>query len=78
MTAPLLLLHAGDDASIPREEVEGFEQALTDAGISHQAKVYPGAPHSFFDRRYTEHAAAAADAWDQILAFIDDKARDAH
>ena len=31
---------------------------------------YPGAPHSFFDRTYEEHAAASADAWQQVLAFI--------
>jgi len=32
--------------------------------------VYPGAPHSFFDRTYTEHAEASADAWRRVLDFI--------
>jgi carboxymethylenebutenolidase len=32
--------------------------------------VYPGAPHSFFDRRTTDHADAAADAWRQVLGFM--------
>ena len=78
MTAPLLLLHAGDDAFIPPEEVNGFERDLTNAGIPFEAKVYPGAPHSFFDRRFAEHREAAADAWSRILAFIDARAQDAH
>jgi len=77
MRAPLLLLHAGDDAFIPVEEVQGFERDLTDAGIPFEVKVYPGAPHSFFDRRYEDHSAAAADAWDQILGFIDRNTSDA-
>ena len=32
--------------------------------------TYPGAPHSFFDRRYEEHADACADAWRRVLAFL--------
>jgi carboxymethylenebutenolidase len=32
--------------------------------------TYPGAPHSFFDRRYEEHAEACADAWRRMLAFL--------
>jgi carboxymethylenebutenolidase len=32
--------------------------------------VYPGAPHSFFDRSYKEHAEASTDAWRRVLAFI--------
>jgi carboxymethylenebutenolidase len=33
--------------------------------------VYPGAPHSFFDRKYSEFADESADAWTRVLAFID-------
>jgi carboxymethylenebutenolidase len=33
-------------------------------------KVYPGAPHSFFDRKYTEFAEASADAWKRVQAFV--------
>ena len=41
------------------------------AGVEHELVVYDGAPHSFFDRRYTEFADASADAWERVLAFID-------
>jgi carboxymethylenebutenolidase len=32
--------------------------------------IYPGAPHSFFDRRATDYADASADAWQRVLGFI--------
>jgi carboxymethylenebutenolidase len=32
--------------------------------------VYEGAPHSFFDRTFTEHQEACADAWRQMLDFV--------
>jgi carboxymethylenebutenolidase len=43
------------------------------AGMEHRIVSYPGAPHSFFDRTYEEHAAASADAWRQVLSFIADR-----
>jgi len=33
--------------------------------------VYPGAPHSFFDRKYDDFAAASEDAWNRVLRFIE-------
>ena len=69
MRAPLLLLVAGDDFT-PQEEFQAFDQELTAAGVPHHMVVYPGAPHSFFDRSFAEHRAACADAWRQMLAFF--------
>jgi carboxymethylenebutenolidase len=69
MRAPLLLLVAGDDFT-PQEEFASFDKELTEAGVPHRMVVYPGAPHSFFDRTFTEHQAACADSWKQILSFI--------
>ena len=62
MRAPLLLLSAGDDDFIPDVEIRAFHEELLEAGVPFKAKTYPGAPHSFFDRRYEEHADAARDA----------------
>lgn len=73
MQAPLLLLVAGDDFT-PLAEFEAFDQELTDAGVTHRMVVYPGAPHSFFDRSFAEHREACADAWRQMLAFFGDSA----
>ena len=60
----------GADQGIPAEDVEAFEQALSAAGAEHELVTYPGAPHSFFDRKQNELADASADAWDRVLAFI--------
>jgi carboxymethylenebutenolidase len=38
--------------------------------IEHKFVIYPGAPHSFFDRRATEFADASADARRRVLGFI--------
>lgn len=68
MRAPLLLLVAGDDFT-PTVEFERFAEQLTAAGVPNEMHVYPGAPHSFFDRSFPEHAAACADAWQRMLVF---------
>lgn len=70
MGCPILGLMGGADQGIPAAEVERFDAALAAAGIEHEIITYPGAPHSFFDRRYQEHAEASADAWERVLAFL--------
>ena len=67
---PILGLFGGADQGIPASAVEQFDAALKEAGVEHEFVTYPGAPHSFFDRRWTEYAEASADAWERILRFI--------
>jgi carboxymethylenebutenolidase len=44
---------------------------LSEHGIAHDIKVYPGARHSFFNDRGRAHdPAASADAWERTLAFF--------
>jgi carboxymethylenebutenolidase len=69
--APILALMGGADAGIPPEDVEAFERALGEGGVEHEVIVYPGAPHSFFDRKQDEFADASEDAWGRVLAFIE-------
>ncbi|HEY1592808.1 MAG TPA: dienelactone hydrolase family protein [Solirubrobacteraceae bacterium] len=71
MRCPVLGLFGGADQGIPVEDVERFDQALSAAGVEHEIHVYPGAPHSFFDRRAEEHAEASEDAWRRMLGFLD-------
>jgi carboxymethylenebutenolidase len=71
MDAPILALQAGADAHITAAQNEAFEQALADAGVEHELIVYEGAPHSFFDRKQEEFAAASEDAWARVLAFVE-------
>jgi carboxymethylenebutenolidase len=67
---PSLGLFGGADQGIPVEQVEAFDRALDATGVAHEIVIYPGAPHSFFDRRQEEYAEASADAWRRVLAFI--------
>ena len=60
----------GDDPGIPPEDVSAFERALEEAGVEHELVTYPGAPHSFFDRKQAEFADASEDAWNRVLAFL--------
>jgi carboxymethylenebutenolidase len=50
--------------------VAAFEHELDAAGVPHEVVTYPGAPHSFFDRRAAEYADASSDAWTRVLGFI--------
>ena len=70
LKAPLLLLVAGADFR-PPEEIEKFASELTEAGVPNRVVVYDGAPHSFFDRTYEAWQDACADAWEQVLRFMD-------
>jgi carboxymethylenebutenolidase len=67
---PVLTLYGEADAGIPADARETFERALAEAGVEHRSVTYPGAPHSFFDRKATEFADASADAWRQVLDFM--------
>ena len=69
-TCPVLSIFGGADEGIPQTAVDEFGAACRKAGVKHDATVYPGAPHSFFDRKYTEFAEASADAWKRVQAFV--------
>ena len=70
MSNPLLGLWAGADGATSPEEVVQFDQALTASGIEHRFVTYPGAPHSFFDRKADQFAEASHQAWDEMLTFV--------
>jgi carboxymethylenebutenolidase len=70
IVCPVEGFFGGADQGIPESSVQELGRKLDQAGVSHQLTIYPGAPHSFFDRRAAEHAEASADAWNRLLAFI--------
>jgi carboxymethylenebutenolidase len=70
IAGPVLGLFGGADETILADDIAAFESNLAAAGVDHRVKTYPGAPHSFFDRKYEEHAAASADAWEELLDFL--------
>src|SRR3989449_970377 len=67
---PVLSIFGGADEGIPQSAVDEFDAACRKAGVTHDVTVYPGAPHSFFDRKQSEFADASADAWRRVQAFV--------
>jgi carboxymethylenebutenolidase len=67
---PVLGLFGGADEAIPEERIDDFEAQLSAAGVEHEIHVYPGAPHSFFDRKQKEFAEESEDAWRRMLGFL--------
>ncbi|MFE7893556.1 dienelactone hydrolase family protein [Streptomyces sp. NPDC057412] len=47
VTVELYFGHADNDPSLPPEQIERLEKALTEAGVRHRCEVYPGAGHGF-------------------------------
>ena len=71
MRCPILALQAGDDKNITAEDNAEFDRALEAAGVEHDIVTYDGAPHSFFDRKQEDYAAASEDAWARVLTFLE-------
>ncbi|MGH2427562.1 MAG: dienelactone hydrolase family protein [Candidatus Limnocylindria bacterium] len=69
--SPVLAIYGGADQGIPEPMRATFDRALDAASVEHRSIVYDGAPHSFFDRKATEFAEASADAWRQVLDFME-------
>jgi dienelactone hydrolase len=51
--------------------VSGFEQAMVSRGIPHEVTVYPGVGHAFVHMDTLSVPGPAQDAWNQMLAFLD-------
>ncbi len=69
---PVLGIFASEDQGIPVSVVREFEAALNELGVVNEIHVYEGADHAFANpsgERY--NAAAADDAWEKTLAFLD-------
>lgn len=65
---PILMLLGGADHT-PPEVFLGLRDRVRAAGAPAEAIVYPGAPHSFFDRSCADHREACTDAWQRVLDF---------
>jgi carboxymethylenebutenolidase len=68
---PILGLFGGADQNITPDHIAAFEAGVHQADVEHEIHTYPGAPHSFFDRSFAEHAEACEDAWRRVLGFLE-------
>jgi len=71
MKAPVLGLYGEADQGIPVSQVDTLKGALQTAGKTFEIKIYPAAPHGFHaDYRPSYRKEAAADAWNQMIAWF--------
>lgn len=71
LSAPLLMLVAGDDRNTPASAFCALGERLRSAGKEHEIFTYEGAPHSFFDREHAQWQDACQDAWQRLTAFCE-------
>jgi carboxymethylenebutenolidase len=69
LACPLLYIYGDADAWITRDEVKRLEATLKKLGKAGEVKIYPGAPHGFFNdtRKDAHRATEAQDAWRRTL-----------
>jgi carboxymethylenebutenolidase len=66
----MLGIYGGKDRAVT-EAVPAFADAMAAAGKRFDHRVYPGAPHAFFnDTRPSYRVRASRDAWARTLAFL--------
>jgi carboxymethylenebutenolidase len=70
ISSPVLGLYGGKDHAIT-DAVPAFAEAMAAAGRPFDHRVYPGAPHAFFnDTRPSYRVRASRDAWARTLGFF--------
>ncbi len=72
LRCPVLYIYGGQDGWITRDEVNRLDEALKKYRKPGEVRIYPDAPHAFFnDTRPDVHRPAdAADAWRRALQFF--------
>jgi carboxymethylenebutenolidase len=84
-SCPIVASYGQRDRSL-RGRAERLEQALSELGVAHDIKEYPGAGHSFMNRinfgpalgqvaqlvGFNYHHPSAEDSWRRILTFFDE------
>lgn len=68
MTAEAYFGHADQDQSLPPEQQERLEKALTEAGVTHRCEVYQGAGHGYTQSDTSDYNAEATERhWVALL-----------
>ncbi|GGM15463.1 hydrolase [Streptomyces fumigatiscleroticus] len=71
ITGEVYFGHADQDPSLPAEEIERLENALTEAGVRHRCEVYAGAHHGFTQADTAAHDPEAEERhWAALLDLL--------
>lgn len=73
---PVLGIYGETDMNIPLDEVEAFKNAMDARGIENTVTVYPGVGHAFVNTESIQQAGPAQQAWNQMLAFLENSLSD--
>jgi carboxymethylenebutenolidase len=74
LRCPILGNYAGADMAITESDINLLKQTLTKYDKKFDIKVYPEAPHAFFnDTRENYRPEAAKDAWQRTLRFFNEQ-----
>ena len=70
--AEVYVAHSDNDASIPPEQQQRLEEALTGAGVRHVCELYEGAAHGFTMADTAAYNEAATERhWTNLLGLLD-------
>ncbi len=72
LACPILYVYGDADFWITKDEVKRLEASLKKLGKAGEVKIYPGAPHAFFNdtRKDVYRQKEAQDAWRRTLDFF--------
>ncbi|MFB6705105.1 dienelactone hydrolase family protein [Streptomyces sp. NPDC056333] len=72
ITAEVYFGHADQDPSLPPEQINRLDEALTAGGVRHRCEVYTGAHHGFTQADTAAYDSAADKRhWTALLALLD-------
>jgi carboxymethylenebutenolidase len=72
LACPVLYIYGDADGWITMADVNRLREALKRYGKAGEVKIYPGAPHAFFNdtRKDVYRPVEARDAWTRTLGFF--------
>lgn len=72
LRAEVYVGHADNDGSMPPDQQDRLEEALTEAGLVHRTELYEGAPHGFTMADTAMYDEAATERhWTALLGLLD-------
>lgn len=72
LRGPVLAIYAENDGWVTAEVRDQLRSALSEHGIQHEVRVYPGTDHAFFNDTRPEvyNREAASGAWERVLSLF--------